>query len=81
MVLAYGESWPSETLYPTNAIEIIYSCGYGAYAGNVPEPIKQAIMLKLSDLFEQRESIVIGTISSQLKVIEALLWPYRVWLI
>ena len=81
VTLAYGEHWPTTTLYPTNAIEIIYSCGYGAYAGNVPEPIKQAIMLKLSDLYEQRESVVIGTISSELKVAQALLWPYRVWLI
>jgi len=83
VVLGYDESWPSETLYPTNAIEIIYTCGYGAYAGNVPESIKAAIKVYLSDLFENRESIVVGPgfSSITLKTIPALLWPYRVWLI
>jgi len=83
VVLGYGESWPSTTLYPTNAIEIIYSCGYGAYAGSVPEMIKSAIKLHLSDYFENRESIIIGAglATVKLDTIKALLWPYRVWLI
>lgn len=81
VVLAYGESWPTTTLYPTNAIEIIFSCGYGAYAGHVPEPIKHAIKIYLADLFENRESIIVGTSTNKLRNIEALLWPYKLWLI
>jgi len=80
VVLAYGESWPTTTLYPTNPIEIIYSCGYGAYAGNVPEPIRQAIKIYAADLFENRESIVIGASTAKLRTIEALLWPYKLWM-
>lgn len=31
VVLEYGESWPSETLYPSNPIYIQFVCGYGAH--------------------------------------------------
>jgi len=32
VVLGYGESWPSATLYPSNPIEIQFVCGYGVHA-------------------------------------------------
>jgi len=29
VVLDYGETWPGDTLYPSNPIEVQYVCGYG----------------------------------------------------
>jgi hypothetical protein len=45
----------------------------------VPEPIRHAIKITISDLYEQRETEIIGTITSKLKTFEALLFPHRLW--
>ncbi|MDD3952213.1 MAG: hypothetical protein PHW59_13945, partial [Desulfobacterales bacterium] len=53
VVLQPNESWPSGTLYTDRPIKIVYVCGYGL-AADVPEGIKSAILLKISDLYENR---------------------------
>ncbi|MBL1438342.1 MAG: phage head-tail connector protein [Rhodobacteraceae bacterium] len=46
----------------------------------IPAPIKMAAMLHLGTLYENRESVVVGTISGLLpNGYEALLAPYRLW--
>lgn len=60
VVLAYGESWPSVTLYPAAAIKITFVAGYGDEAGDVPEPWKQAIKLLVAHWYENREPIQAG---------------------
>lgn len=74
---AYGESWPSTRDVP-NAVIVEYVAGYGAAAA-VPEQIRAGMLLALSDLFENRGSVVIGTISAEIKATaaERLWWPYR----
>ncbi len=78
IVLAVGESWPAGTLYPVNPIKIEIGCGYGA-ASTVPSGIRSAILLKLSDLHEERGDTLIGTISKNLGAIDVLLQQYRIW--
>ena len=80
IVLAYGESWPTDTLYPSNPITIEYVCGYGLTSADVPEEIKQAILLFISDLYENREAVFIGQGFTLTKTgaIDQLLWPYRI---
>lgn len=79
IVLAYGESWPSYTPRPINAVEIRFVAGYGAAASAVPEGIKQAILLLISHWYENREPVNIGNIVSVIpETVNALLWPYRV---
>ena len=80
IVLDYGETWPSDSLYPSNPITIEYVCGYGLTAANVPEEIKQAILLSISDLYENREAVFIGQGFTLTKTgaIDQLLWPYRI---
>jgi len=77
VILAYGESWPSVTLYPSNPIEIIFVAGYGAAASDVPEPIRHAIKLIIGDMYENREDIIIGAISSNLKAAINLMTMYK----
>lgn len=42
-------------IFGTNALaRIQYRCGYGDTAASVPEPLKQAILLLVADLYENR---------------------------
>lgn len=78
IVLAADEYWPTGTLYPVNPIKVEIVCGYGA-ANDVPNGIRSAILLKLSDLHEERGDTLIGTISKNLGAMDALLQQYRMW--
>lgn len=53
---AYGESWPSIRSM-TNAIEVIYTSGYGATSANVPDDIRAAIKMMIAHLYEHRETV------------------------
>ncbi len=71
---AYGESWPST--YPeANAVQIRFVAGYGA-ASDVPSEIKQAILLKIADLYENRGDEQSGKRMEE--AVESLLWPERI---
>lgn len=54
VVLAYGCSWPSGTLYPAAGIRVRFVAGYGL-AVSVPQRYKQAIMLLAAYWYENRE--------------------------
>ena len=55
IVLPYDGSWPSDTLYPVNPINIEYVAGYGT-STNIPKIIKQAMKLIVGDLYVNREN-------------------------
>lgn|SRR5574337_1304521 len=79
VVLKSGKSWPSAELGPLNPIRIRFVAGYGDTALGVPEGIRSAIKLILGTLYQYRETIIIGTIVSEMPMaIDSLLWPYRV---
>ncbi len=78
VVLAYGESWPSFTPYPTGAVKIQYVAGYDDIA-SIPQMVKQAMLLLIGHWYENREATVAGTISREIEfAVHALLWPERV---
>lgn len=61
------------------AVTVRFVAGYGE-ASDVPEPIRQAIMLLVSHWSENREPLNIGNIVNRLPFsVDALLAPYRVW--
>ena len=73
---AWGEVWPS-TRQVMNAVEIRFVAGFGDVS-DVPEDIKQGMMMFLGHLYEHRESVIIGTIVAQLpQAVQNLLGPYR----
>lgn len=74
---AYGEVWP-ETRDQMSAVTLNYTSGYGATSASVPGPIKQYVFLMVGNMYKHRESTVTGTIVTELKWAEHLLWPYRV---
>jgi uncharacterized phiE125 gp8 family phage protein len=56
LALAYGKTWPV-TRKVVNAIVITYVAGYGATAADVPVGIKRALMVLISDLYNNRGTI------------------------
>jgi len=76
--LAYNQSWPS-TRQDANVVRIQYKAGYGDAAIDIPEPIKQAMLLLIGHWYENREPVAIGTTTANVPfTIESLLYPYRV---
>lgn len=69
LVLPYGESWPSETLYPSNPIVIRYVCGWTT-AALVPATIRTAIKMMCDDLYHNRESQALTTYGRELAYAE-----------
>lgn len=59
-----------------NAVTVRFVAGYGA-ALAVPRGIKQAILLRVGDLYGRRESGVVGTSFTETHAAESILWPYR----
>lgn len=76
--LDYDEDWPTTILHNVNPICIQYQCGYNG-STNVPPEIKHAMLLIISDLYENRESMVVGQIVSPIpNHIMNLLASYRI---
>lgn len=70
-------SWPN-TLDTINAVRVRFEAGFGASPGDVPEPVRQWILVRAGDLYAHRESIVAGTLSSApSRFLDGLLDPYR----
>ena len=76
-IMLAGISWPSTTLYPTSGITIRYVCGYGATGKSVPATTRQAILLLVGHLYENRESTVERALTVIPMGVEALLWMER----
>jgi uncharacterized phiE125 gp8 family phage protein len=80
VIPAYGASWPSARGH-TNDVIVDFDTGYGHAGSDVPEDIRSAILLTMAHLMENREAVVIGTITTSLPLgVKDLLWPYRVLL-
>jgi uncharacterized phiE125 gp8 family phage protein len=79
VVLAYGASWPSTTLYPTGAITVQFKAGFGDASTDVPEKYRQAMLLLIGHWYENREAIATtGAVPKEVPFgVEALLWLDR----
>jgi uncharacterized phiE125 gp8 family phage protein len=79
IVLPYGCSWPSDTLYPSNPITIRFMSGWTT-AALVPYKIKAALLLICADLYRNREAQVLDTMSYQEnRAVQALLASARLF--
>lgn len=78
VVLADNCNWPSNDLYPAGAIRIRFVAGYGL-ANDVPQTTKQALLLLIGHWYENRETVNIGNIKTELPfTVKALLDLNRV---
>lgn len=81
IVLKSGYSWPGDELRTAAGVVVRYVAGYGDAGSNVPGAIRQAILLLIGDMYENRENQVIGsglTVTLLQRAADDLLWPYRV---
>ncbi|RWK12530.1 head-tail connector protein [Mesorhizobium sp.] len=70
-----GQSWPSTYTRP-DAVRVTFVAGEDV--ADVPAPIKVAIMLLAANWYENRESVTLGSIPSEMPMgVAALIAPYR----
>lgn len=75
----FGQIWPV-TLPQIGAVRVDYTAGYGPAVTDVPEGIRQWIMMRAATLYENREEVAIlnrGKVDL-LPYIDGLLDPYRI---
>ena len=79
VVLVGGNSWPSDNLFEANPITIKFKCGFSSSRANIPEPIKHAVKVELSGLYEQREPDIVGVGFqwTRTRTVQQLLSDYR----
>jgi len=81
IVLPYGESWPSGSLYPSNPITIRYVSGW-TKAAAIPYTIKAAVLLTVADLYSNREGQVAANVTNTFQDnpnVQRLLASMRLW--
>ena len=66
IIPAYGKSWPAVQEFPA-AVQVKYRAGFGAAAGAVDPRARQAILLLISHWYENRGTVLVGTISKELE--------------
>lgn len=79
VVPAPNVTWPA-TQTRLNAVEVTFRCGYGDAAANVPEGIRNWMLMRVGAAYENREEIVVGTrlVSIDLPFVDSLLDEFRV---
>jgi uncharacterized phiE125 gp8 family phage protein len=76
VALAWNRFWPI-TRDSINSVVIRFVAGYGDSPEDVPQAIRQGILIEVSNLYENREDIAAGQSVSVISLSERLLWPYR----
>lgn len=76
IVLKDAFTWPTDTRNFAS-VRVLYTAGYGAAAA-VPDVYKTAIKLVVGNLYENRETQIVGTGIAELPTLEALLRNRRV---
>lgn len=82
IVEGVSAGFPSISSSTINPIKITYVCGYGV-AVDVPDDIKQAIYIMISNFYENREAVVapVGGFVNQIPMpqqVRDILWFYRI---
>lgn len=76
---AYGVTWPS-VRNEMAAITVRFVAGYGgATTGNLPEPLRQAMLLLVGHFNENREAVAAGDFTELPLAVSSLVFPFRVF--
>jgi uncharacterized phiE125 gp8 family phage protein len=76
IVPAYGKSWPSTRAVP-NAVTVTFVAGFGDSSEAVPDDLRTALLMRLADLYENREAKITGTIVAQNQAADQLECNYQ----
>ena len=62
-----------------NAVEVKYSVGYGELSSDVPEGIKQAVLITIGNWYENRQTVITGRTATELPLSsQYLLEQYKI---
>lgn len=76
-IVATSGAWPRPGV-PALGIEIAFTAGFGISASDVPQPIRQAMLMLVAHWYEHREPVEIGAVATRIPdTVSALLIPYR----
>lgn len=76
---AYGVNWPG-VREQMATITVRFVAGYGGNPSDVPEPLRQAMLLLIGHWYENRETVNVGNITSELPLtVAALVFPFRLF--
>lgn len=74
---AFNVTWPTVRDVP-EAVTVRLVTGYGDNPGDVPQPLRLAILMLVGHFYEHRESVVIGQTPAEVPMsVESLISPYR----
>jgi uncharacterized phiE125 gp8 family phage protein len=69
----YGQTWPPH-LMDDNAVSVTWWAGYGSAGSSVPAAVRHAILMLVGHWYENRSTVLVGSISKQLEfAVESLL--------
>lgn len=72
-----GFAWPQPGV-DGNGIEVSFTAGFGDAASDVPQPIRQALLLLVAHWYEHREPVELGSPAAAIPTdVSNLLAPYR----
>lgn len=81
VTLKVNQNWPASQ-FSEESVSIQWDAGYGETADKVPAPLRQAILLTIGHLYENRQSVVVDASRVQAielpQGVEALISPYRI---
>jgi uncharacterized phiE125 gp8 family phage protein len=72
-----GASWPAVAARGL-PIAVTWRCGYGDAAADVPAIIRAYVRMRLGQLYEHREAIVVGAAVAELPFVRHMIDGYRV---
>jgi len=76
LVRERGAGWP-QPLQVVNGIEVLFTAGFGPAADDVPQPLRQAVLLLAAHWYETREPVSPDGAGVIPLTVEALVAPYR----
>ncbi len=80
IIPADGETWPI-TQVMVNAVTVRVVAGYGDGVADIPAPIIAAMLLAITDLYDQRGSIIVGVTAIEVpQTVKTLLYHYRTYI-
>lgn len=80
IVRKYSATWPELEEGRPDAIKIEITCGYGDNPTDVPEDIRNAIKVVLTDLYENRGTVVLGSVQKIPNYLNDLIHTYKIYL-
>jgi uncharacterized phiE125 gp8 family phage protein len=74
----YGQTWPPH-LQDDNAISVTWWAGYGNSGSDVPAAIRHAMLMLVGFWYDNRSTVLVGSISKELEFAVSSLLDSQKW--